>query len=115
MDHNLRLKLLNEVIKPYNENKKAQGLKDWNDIALELVQNPVAKKYDIVIVDETQDFSANQMRAITMHLAELSTTVLVIDSAQKIYPRGFMWNEVDITINSNRSFRLNVSVHRMSE
>lgn len=107
MDQKLRLRLLNEVIKPYNEIKKKKGLKDWNDIALELVENPNPKRYDVVIIDETQDFSANQMRAVMNHVKELSTTVLVIDSAQKIYPRGFKWGEVDILIQPNRSFKLN--------
>ncbi len=102
----LRQNLLDKVIMPYLEYKNKKRLKDWNDLALELFLNPSDVRYDIIITDETQDFSANEIRAIMKHVAEPSTVVFVLDAAQRIYPRGWAWKEVGITINSNHSFLL---------
>jgi superfamily I DNA/RNA helicase len=106
VEKTLRERLLNEVILPYNEYKKKNGLKDWNDMALELIEDPKENRYDIIIVDEAQDFYANQIRAFMHHAAEPSTIVFVVDSAQRIYPRGWNWREVGAQINPNRNFRL---------
>ena len=106
MEKPLRERLLNDVITPYEMYKAGKGLKDWNDFALELVANPQNGGYDIIIADETQDFSANQIRAVMSHMSEPCTTVFVLDAAQRIYPRGWTWKEVGISINPNRSFRL---------
>ena len=106
MERPMRQRLLNEVITPYTEYKRQHNLKDWNDLALELITSPKDEKYDIVIADETQDLSANQIRAIMNHCANPSTIVFVLDSAQRIYPRGWNWREVGIRLNPNRSFLL---------
>jgi superfamily I DNA/RNA helicase len=106
MERPMRERLLTEVIKPYNKYKQKHNTKDWNDLALELVASPRDEKYDIVVADETQDFSANQIRAVMKHIANPSTIVLVLDAAQRIYPRGWNWREVGIKLNPNRSFHL---------
>src|SRR6185437_3760368 len=53
--------------------------------------------WDVVIVDEAQDFSANQVRAILAHLAEDFSATFVMDAMQRIYPRYFAWSEAGIT------------------
>ncbi len=62
--------------------------------------------FDVVVVDEAQDFSANQLRAIVRHLADDGTVTFVTDTAQRIYPRGVPWAETGITIPASRSFQL---------
>lgn len=106
VEKSLRERLLNEVILPYNDYKKKNGLKDWNDMAIELIEDPKENRYDIIIVDEAQDFYANQIKAFMRHAAEPSTIVFVVDSAQRIYPRGWNWRELGIQINPYRNFRL---------
>ena len=59
----LRRRLLDEVIAPYEVRKSRTGTIDWNDIALRTADLP-SRGYDIVIIDESQDLSANQMRAV---------------------------------------------------
>lgn len=111
MSQSVRQNLLDNVVNPYLEYKKVKGLKDWNDLAQELYTNPKSIRYDIVITDETQDFSANEIRAIMCHIAKPSTVVFVLDAAQRIYPRGWSWKEVDIIVNPQHSFLLRVN-HR---
>lgn len=106
IERNLRGKLLKEIIQPYNEYKHNNNIKDWNDLALDLYYNNTGDRYDIIIVDETQDFSANQMKAVMKHASDTSTVVFVLDAAQRIYPRGWTWREVGITINPQRSYKL---------
>lgn len=98
-----RRRLLDEVIYPYLKWKAEEGLPDWNDMAVELSRARMGRGYDIVVADEVQDFSANQVRAIKSQLAEDAYSVtFVLDQAQQIYPRGFTWQELGITINAAR-------------
>ncbi|MEV4762534.1 3'-5' exonuclease [Micromonospora chokoriensis] len=107
VDTELRKKILDEVITPYLEWKVSDGVRDWHDLALDAAQviNPHFQS-DVVIVDEAQDFTANQMRAIVRHLAEDHSTTFVIDATQRIYPRFFAWTEVGVRIPSGATFPL---------
>lgn len=100
-----RARLLAEVIGPYAEEKKLRGLADWNDIAIEAAQ-AANRAYDVVVMDETQDLSANQIRAVLAQLNDDHTTTFVIDAVQRIYPRAFLWREVGIEIRPNHVFSL---------
>jgi DNA helicase IV len=93
-----RQTLLDEVIKPYQIWKLDRRRSDWNDLAVELTRHKLTVPYDIIIADETQDFSANQVRAIVNQLASVHSLTFVLDSAQRIYARGFTWQEAGITI-----------------
>ena len=101
----MRAKLLAEVVQPYEDLKKAHGRVDWNDLALAAASIP-SQNYDIVVVDETQDLSANQLRAILEHLAEDHVTTFVIDAMQRIYPQSFQWRELGIEMRPNMVFPL---------
>lgn len=114
MERPLREALLNEVVYPYQAWKKKEKLKDWNDLAVELCENKY-QAYDVVIADETQDFSANQVRAVMNQLAPLNSTTFVLDTAQRIYARGFTWQEVGITVRPENSHRLGVNYRNTKE
>lgn len=109
-----REELLEKVVRPYNAWKKAHGKKDWNDLAIEMAsaQHP---RYDIIIVDETQDFSANQLRAVLAQLAPDGAASFIIDTAQRIYAGGFTWAEIGLTIRPENSHRLAVNYRNTPE
>ena len=102
----LRERLLSEVVAPYSAWKQENDRADWNDLAVALAREDHFDSYDVVIVDEAQDFSANQVRAVMNHLAEDYSMTFVLDSAQQIYPRHFTWREVGIEIRPNQRFQL---------
>jgi len=106
VDQATRERILEEVIKPYCIWKEQKGISDWNDLAVALSQKQSSPGYDIIIADETQDFSANQIRAIKNHLQPAHSLTLVIDSAQRIYPRGFTWQEAGIAVRPENTRRL---------
>ena len=101
----LRRRLLDEVIAPYEVRKSRTGTIDWNDIALRTADLP-SRGYDIVIIDESQDLSANQMRAVLAHLDEDHVTTFIIDAMQRIYPQGFLWRELGIDMRPEMVFTL---------
>jgi len=93
----LRRRLLEEVVTPYAEAKKNRGVMDWNDIAVAAGDVTGVPPWDVVIIDEAQDFSANQVRAVLAHLADPFSATFVMDAMQRIYPRYFSWAEAGIT------------------
>lgn len=96
VDRPLRERLLGQVIEPYTAWKTESGVVDWSDLAVELVARKVAAPYDVVVVDETQDFSANQIRAVVHHVAEEFVCTFVRDTTQRIYPNFFVWRDVGV-------------------
>jgi superfamily I DNA/RNA helicase len=98
----LRRRLLDEVVAPYCEEKLQRGLMDWNDIAVAAGRVTDVPPWDVIIVDEAQDFSANQIRTVLAHLADPFSMTFVMDAMQRIYPRFFTWAEVGITKFTNR-------------
>ena len=95
VNRELRARLLREVVEPYEELKAKAGVSDWNDVAITAASAP-GKGYDVVVVDEAQDFSANMLRAVRAHLSPDHSTTFIMDAVQRIYPRGFTWREVGI-------------------
>ena len=106
----LRRRLLDDVISPFEARKSQAGRVDWNDIALIAAREP-SQSYDIVIVDESQDLSANQMRTVIAHLSDDHVTTFIIDAMQRIYPQGFQWSELGINMRPEMVFTL-ASNHR---
>lgn len=95
MPRKLRERLCDEVIVPLSQWKADSNQLDWNDVAVKLASTRIAS-YDVVVVDETQDFYANRLRAILNQVATPSSLTFVLDSAQRIYPHAFRWKEVGI-------------------
>ncbi len=106
VDRTLRQQILHDVVQPYADWKSSTGNKDWNDLAVDLSGIKLKAPYDIVIADETQDFTANQIRAIMNQVATDHSVTFVLDSAQRIYARGFTWQEAGLDISSENSRRL---------
>ena len=87
-----------EVLPAYAAVKSRRGVIDWNDLAVLAADAEPDLLYDVVIVDEAQDFSANQVRAVLRHLQRPShNTTFVLDAIQRIYPQYFKWSEVGIS------------------
>ena len=109
----MRKRLLAEVIKPYEEWKSQIGKVDWNDVALKAsgVKGPY---YDVVVVDEAQDLSANQLRAVSTHLNKDHATTFIMDAVQRIYPQAFRWREIDIEMRPQMVFPLKTN-HRNTQ
>lgn len=95
-----RQHLLDYYVQPYMQWKQQHSLLDWSDIAWQAVVN-AKNEYDIIVVDEGQDFTANQYRAVVNSLASESCLICVIDTAQKIYLNGFTWAECGIDAQRN--------------
>ncbi len=91
VDRPMRESILNDVVKPYQEWIDDKKLWDWNDLAVKLAKEKLEYSYDIIISDETQDFSANQIRAIHNQVSKVGSLTFVLDSAQRIYARGYTW------------------------
>lgn len=105
MERSARQLLLDTVIRPYIQFKQDNQLLDWNDLAIQLANEQV-REYSVIVVDESQDFSANEVRAVLNQRAEHASTTFVLDSAQRIYARNFIWPEVGVIVNSGRSSTL---------
>lgn len=114
MERPQRERLLAEVIGPYRDWKAAGGHVDWNDLAVFLAENTLVAPYHVVIVDEAQDFGANQIRAVVNHVSTDETahsTTFIRDTVQRIYPRAFTWREVGIGIPAQQNVHLRAN-HR---
>jgi len=106
VDASLRRRILDEVVYPYLNHLGQNNWLDWNTLAIKMRKDIEPLQYDIIIVDESQDFSANEIRSITHHLAKDHAITFVIDTAQRIYARGFTWVEAGVNVTGNRSHRL---------
>ncbi|HVD41098.1 MAG TPA: 3'-5' exonuclease [Solirubrobacterales bacterium] len=103
-----RERIVDEVIEPYKAWKEEEGLLDWADVDLGMVQREPSpeERWDVVVVDEAQDFSANQIRGLTNHLARSHSTTFVLDAIQRVYPRGFGWPEVKVKVENSQTYHL---------
>ena len=102
VDRVLRQRILNEIVIPYQEWLFENNVLDWNGVALAMSSKIPSQDYDVIIVDESQDFSANQLRAVRHHLAKDFAATFVIDTVQRIYSRGFTWVEIGFDVRPER-------------
>lgn len=100
VNRKMREAILKDVLPEYASTKAKRGIIDWNDLAILAADAKLDLCYDIVVIDEAQDFSANQVRAVLSHLHDLHSTTFVLDATQRIYPRYFKWLEVGIKAGS---------------
>lgn len=94
-------------------NYKGGCYQDWSSLCDKMLKLD-SLEYDVIIIDEAQDFSANQIRALKHHLASPHCFTLVIDTAQRLYPRGFTWAETGLDMQTCVYHRLKVN-HRNSK
>ena len=111
VDRRLRRRILDEMIYPYLAWLRDEGVEDWNTVAVRMGREIESIGYDIVIIDESQDFSANQLRAIRHHLAPDHAITFVIDTVQRVYARGFTWAEAGFDVRAERVHMLRAN-HR---
>jgi superfamily I DNA/RNA helicase len=111
VDDRLRRRILDEIVFPYQRWMRQKGVLDWNSVAVQMARDVPPIGYDIVIVDESQDFSANQLRAIRRHLLTEHAITFVIDTVQRIYARGFTWTEAGFHVRPERVHTLRAN-HR---
>jgi superfamily I DNA/RNA helicase len=111
----VRSRLIDQVIEPYAAWKSERGVVDWNDLAVELARTRHGEPYDIVVVDEAQDFSANQVRAVVNHLAHEFVCTFVRDTTQRIYPNAFVWRDVNVKILAAQSKKLKINYRNTKE
>lgn len=109
-----RRRILDEVIRPYMEWLESRRFVDWNGLAV-MMESRESLNYDVIVVDESQDFSANQLRAIRKHLAPNHSITFVIDTVQRVYARGFTWAECGFQIQPNRSHTLRSNYRNTAE
>ncbi|PAJ87305.1 helicase [Burkholderia ubonensis] len=103
----LRPSILEVIDEFYSElaSHRGGGWLDWHLLAEQML-GIASQQYDIVIIDEAQDFSANQLRAVRHHLADPYCLTLVLDTAQRLYPRGYTWAETGLDMQQARYHRL---------
>lgn len=105
MERPARQQLLELVVRPYLEFKAEHERVDWGDLACDL-SNTQLENYDVIVVDETQDFSANEVRAVLNQRSADASVTFVLDSAQRIYSRNFTWVEVGVNLRPEKSHTL---------
>ena len=105
MERPARQQLLELVIRPYLGFKAEHERVDWGDLACDL-SNTQLEQYDVIVVDETQDFSANEVRAVLNQRSADASVTFVLDSAQRIYSRNFTWVEVGVSLRPEKSHTL---------
>lgn len=106
--------MLIDIVRDYVQNIENKGLDDWHTQCEKMISNQCLG-YDIIVVDETQDFSANQIRAILNHLNEDYYLTFVIDTIQRLYPRGFTWIETGLDMRNAAYFRLGANYRNTIE
>lgn len=102
VERTMRRRILDEVIAPYRAWLSSSESIDWNDLALLMARSTSPLKYDVAIVDECQDFSANQLRAVRHHLSNEYAVTFVTDTVQRIYARGYAWSELGFDMRGAR-------------
>ena len=106
VERSLREVIMQKVVRPYLLHLSEKDILDWNQVAMQVMTDVDPLNYDIIICDEVQDFTANQIRAVKKHSAEVSSLTFIVDTAQRIYARGFTWAETGITLIPTNSIRL---------
>lgn len=114
-----------QLFRIYRHILKQNGMVDWGDFALYVARNsnhiktmqiPEKHIYDHVLIDEAQDFSLAQMKAV-MNLFREDMTI-AMDNNQKLYNRHWTPKdlEMDITVKRlTQSMRTTAQIDRFAE
>jgi superfamily I DNA/RNA helicase len=105
-----------DIYEKYQELLKSERCIDFDDIALLIIKNatsiPKDKIANHILVDEAQDLTPAQFRAIKLLTAKSLT--IAADKGQQIYRRHFTWKSVNIDIRGARSKLLGIT-HRSTK
>jgi superfamily I DNA/RNA helicase len=98
------------VYEAYQRRLEGKGLMDFGDVrllALRELQARPDRRYDEVVVDETQDLVPVQLQAVR-YLAAGENIFLLADAAQSIYYRGISWRDAGMdVVGRTRVLRVN--------
>jgi superfamily I DNA/RNA helicase len=108
----MRVQILDQIVFPFLKSLADENIHEWNELTRYKIPN---RQYDAIVCDETQDFTANQLRTINSHLSSESSLTIVIDTAQRIYARGYKWLETGIVVRPERSHRLTINYRNSKE
>jgi DNA helicase IV len=75
-------------------------------LLVEAISKNPTKRYDVILCDEAQDFSRLALRALRHHAHDNAEFIFILDTAQRLYPRGFTWKESGFEIRSENSHTL---------
>ncbi len=96
-----------KVYEAYQRKMNANGLREWSDAALMILQLPQAegsnRLYDDIIIDEAQDLKPVDLRVIHAQVAPKGTLMVLGDAAQTLYSRGFSWVQAGISARGRTS------------
>lgn len=112
-------KTIYDVFEKYNDMLASRQNRsiDFDDIALLLIEHvdqiPEEDKPDHILVDEAQDLTIMQLKAISK-LAKKSLTIGA-DKGQQIYHRNFSWKDIGIDVTKGRSKFLNETFRSTQE
>ncbi|WP_079914820.1 UvrD-helicase domain-containing protein [Paenibacillus sp. 32352] len=102
-----------DIYEKYQELLRSKRYIDFDDIALLIIKNAHLitkdKMTSHVLIDEAQDLTPAQFRAIKLLTAKSLT--IAADKGQQIYRRQFTWKSVGIEIRGTRSKLLGIT-HR---
>ncbi|MBN3525170.1 UvrD-helicase domain-containing protein [Paenibacillus apiarius] len=105
-----------DIYEKYQELLKSERCIDFDDVALLIIKNatriPKDKMASHILIDEAQDLSPAQFRAIKLMTAKSLT--IAADKGQQIYRRHFTWKSVGIEIRGARSKLLGIT-HRSTK
>ncbi len=96
-----------EIYERYQQLLDEAGFFDWKDLP-RLIWKHCGQlpQYDVVIIDEAQDFPPSHLYLATQlipNYEELRSLTLLADPAQSIYYRGIPWKEAGIDIRGGRT------------
>ena len=87
-------KYIYEIARKYDRWLADQNLMDINQIAAKIINSGVKRKYDIIMIDEVQDFTELQLYML-MQLARSATNVIYCgDINQNVRPTFFMFERL---------------------
>lgn len=94
-----------DIFEKYQELLKRERLIDFDDVAILIINNADRiskdKMASHILIDEAQDLTPAQFRAIKLLTAKSLT--IAADKGQQIYRRHFTWKSVGIEIRGGRS------------
>lgn len=94
-----------DIYEKYQSILKSRRCIDFDDVALLIIQNndkiPESKRPSHILIDEAQDLTTAQFRAIKILTAKSLT--IAADKGQQIYRRNFTWKSVGIEIRGTRN------------
>jgi superfamily I DNA/RNA helicase len=104
------------VVKDYIAWKKSLNIIDGDDLSVSMGKLPEPELCEVIVVDESQDLTANRMRAIKSFLKPIGSLTIVFDSAQRIYRHGYTWKDVGVNVTGgDKSVTLNRNYRNSSE